>query len=127
MDWASRAAIAVGGLAHFGAARYGQRCTCVVDVREGFSADRELLKLLEGQLQRCGPANLTVPAPCPVPECFGHPGSVALLVAILAFWAGVATACLGAWAWTRRSSRPVAQEARAPVADVQDGRQLWPG
>jgi hypothetical protein len=67
MEWARAAAAGAGGLAQLGSLWYGQRCTCQVELGDGFAVDRELLRLLEGQLQRCGPANLTVPAPCPPP------------------------------------------------------------
>lgn len=36
-------------------------CTCHVDVGDACSPNRELLRLLEGQLVRCGPANLHCP------------------------------------------------------------------
>ncbi|CAK0843037.1 unnamed protein product [Prorocentrum cordatum] len=61
MEWARAAAAGAGGLAQLGSLWHGQRCTCQVDLGEGFSVDRELLRLLEGQLQRFGPANLTLP------------------------------------------------------------------
>ncbi|CAK0817574.1 unnamed protein product, partial [Prorocentrum cordatum] len=115
MEWARAAAAGAGGLAHLGSLWYGQRCTCQVELGDGFSVDRELLRLLEGQLQRCGPANLTVPAPCPPPECSGYPGLVVLLVAVLAFLAGsAAAASCGWWCWSRSECRATSESAETP-------------
>ncbi|CAK0882535.1 unnamed protein product, partial [Prorocentrum cordatum] len=109
------AAAGAGGLAHLGSLWYGQRCTCQVELGDGFSVDRELLRLLEGQLQRCGPANLTVPAPCPPPECSGYPGLVVLLVAVLAFLAGFAAAAsCGWWCLSRSECRATSESAEIP-------------
>ncbi|CAK0858250.1 unnamed protein product [Prorocentrum cordatum] len=119
MEWARAAAAGAGGLAHLGTLWYGQRCTCQVDLGEGFSVDRELLRLLEGQVQRCGPANLTVPAPCPPPECTGQPVLVVLLVAVLALLLDFAAASAGAWWWLRRWE---AREAEGPLHQAESLR-----
>ena len=126
MEWAKALAGAAGGLAHLGAAWHGQQCTCNIDLGEGFAVDKELIRLLEAQLQRCGPANLTVPAPCPVPECAGHPGSVVFLAALLAFILGILATSGVFWAWTLSQDRPGAEEQRTrePLPAQFDGRAV---
>ncbi|CAK0846614.1 unnamed protein product [Prorocentrum cordatum] len=120
MEWARAAAAGAGGLAHLGSLWYGQRCTCQVELGDGFPVDRELLRLLEGQLQRCGPANLTVPAPCAPPECSGYPGLVVFLVAVLAFLAGFAAAAVCGW-WCLRRSEGRATSEGSETPYLTDG------
>ncbi|CAK0896604.1 unnamed protein product [Prorocentrum cordatum] len=120
MEWARAAAAGAGGLAQLGSLWYGQRCTCQVELGDGFAVDRELPRLLEGQLHRCGPANLTVPAPCPPPECSGYPGLVVFLVAVLAFLAGFAAAASCGW-WCLRSSEGRATSEGSGTPCLTDG------
>ncbi|CAK0885378.1 unnamed protein product, partial [Prorocentrum cordatum] len=117
MEWARAAAAGAGGPAHLGSLWHGQRCTCQVDLGEGFSIDRELLRLLEGQLQRCGPANLTVPAPCAPPECSALAGACA-------------STARGPW-WLRRGATAAQDRLCLPegqrvlVSYDVDPRLLW--
>ena len=92
-----------------------RRVTCIVECPPA-QADHSLVALLEKQLDRCGPEQLTraVPAPAPVLPCPSLPVGQLLIAFVVCFLIG-----LGAGLLLRR---PVPVEA-APVQETQAAPQ----
>ena len=81
-------------------ARSGGDCRCVF---EGQGIDAQVLGLLQRQLDRCGPANLTCPA-CPAcPVCGPADSAVGFLASagFLVFLVGVVVGAITGAAWVR--------------------------
>ena len=101
----------------FGPAASGSgTITCVVECA-GAPTDAALLALLERQLDRCGPENLTAPVPSPAPRCPDFPLSEVLFAVLLAFLLGFTTGrlFLGLSGAVRRTERPTARAAPLTV------------
>ena len=82
---------AVGAVTATLAAAFRSTCVCEVSFAGLPSASKEVLDLLDKQLQRCGPSQLGAAAPqCPAcPECPAPPAAPLVAVVLVLFAAGV--------------------------------------
>ena len=99
--------------------RAGGDCRCVF---EGQGIDAQVLGLLQRQLDRCGPANLTCPA-CPAcPVCGPADPAVGFLAGagFLVFLVGVVVGAITGVAWVRRLASP------GPTTIVNRSKSLAP-
>ena len=122
MDWR----LLVGPVAQLLTAWQPSRCQCAIEIGSSLNPNADLIRLLEAQLQRCGPANLTLPAP--VENHFR--GAFFVLLIFVAGWvAGCLSALCGLLAlrahWLRSWS--VKDDDGARDAAAQGGSQLARG
>ena len=104
MEWLSApwvssfAGYAIGAWSSWFRSSAACACHCACDFSGQSTTDRELIGVLKGQLDRCGPDQLKVPPlPAPVP-CICEAPSAAVSLHILVFTAGVCVGCfLALW------------------------------
>lgn len=99
-----------------------QTCECVCEHRTQ-PADARLIELLQRQLDRCGPANLTSPAP-PREAAFVGPPPGAFAVATVLFFLGLGLGVCGAL-WAGRALRAAPEAGGAsPILPSTSRRSL---
>ena len=101
----------------FGAWSSSGACKCECTFHDASRGDERLVALLQRQLDRCGPANLTGAAPAPV-AC-GPPVVWLGVTAAVCFLVGAtfgAVACLAVIAWQRAARQSPRELAAAPSA-----------